>query len=333
MRGQVAGGRSSGNWRRLVFPAAKLSITGICFWYLARNIDLHEAMRAAYALDLLWASLATLAMMLQISLVGLRWREVIEALDQGHEPVARGPIIAILAISNFFAQVVPSIAADAVRSLMLADLRSSWRRALISVAIDRAVGVVALAAVGIASLLLPSAFGSFGGYRTAAVEVFAAILAATFGGLLLGPYAASMLERWDHTRWAGRLAAAAHSVLLSFPAGAVILGLALCVHVLTIVAIWLLGFALDLPLAPADAAVLFTVILGAALVPVSIGGWGVRELALTALLERYNIPFEKSLVFSVSFGLVVLVAALPGAIVWAFYSPQRLPGGVAASHL
>src|SRR5262249_56211239 len=92
------------------------------------------------------------------------------------------------------------------------------------------------------------------------------------------------------------------------------------------------GFGLYLPVAPADAAVLFTVILGAALVPVSIGGWGVRELALTALLERYNIPFEKSLVFSVSFGLVVLVAALPGAIVWAFYSPQRLQRGVAASH-
>jgi hypothetical protein len=92
-----------------------------------------------------------------------------------------------------------------------------------------------------------------------------------------------------------------------------------------------LGFALDLRLPLADAAVLFTILLGAALVPVSIGGWGVRELAVTAVLRGSDMPFEKSLLFSISFGLIVLAAALPGAAVWAVYSPKRQADTVPAS--
>src|SRR5689334_4560017 len=118
MQGQGGVARKGASWGRVAIGAAKLTVTGICFWYLARNMHVAEVTRSAHALDLRWAGLATLAMMLQILLVGLRWREVICVLDHGREQVARGPIVAILAICNFFAQVVPSIAADTARFLM-----------------------------------------------------------------------------------------------------------------------------------------------------------------------------------------------------------------------
>jgi hypothetical protein len=38
-----------------------------------------------------------------------------------------------------------------------------------------------------------------------------------------------------------------------------------------------------------DAAVLFTVIIGVALVPISIGGWGLRELAVVSVLGGHGI--------------------------------------------
>jgi hypothetical protein len=72
-----------------------------------------------------------------------------------------------------------------------------------------------------------------------------------------------------------------------------------------------------------DAALLFTFMVSIALIPVSIGGWGLRELAISSLLGAYGVPLEQALFFSVSFGLVLMLAALPGAVVWAFFSPAR----------
>ena len=62
-----------------------------------------------------------------------------------------------------------------------------------------------------------------------------------------------------------------------------------------------------------DAAVLFVVVIGVALVPISINGWGLRELAVVALLGRYGVAPEQALVFSVCFGLVLAAGSLPGA--------------------
>jgi len=83
---------------------------------------------------------------------------------------------------------------------------------------------------------------------------------------------------------------------------------------------WSLGRAQGLALPIPDAAVLFVVVVGVALVPVSINGWGLRELAVVAILGRHGVAPEQALVFSVCFGLVLAVGSLPGALAWLVYS-------------
>ena len=94
---------------------------------------------------------------------------------------------------------------------------------------------------------------------------------------------------------------------------------------LTIVVVWSLGRAQGLALPLPDAAVLFTVMVGVALVPISIGGWGLRELAVISLLGHHGIAPEKALLFSVCFGLALAIGSLPGALAWLLYSvgPSR----------
>src|SRR5262249_1290868 len=104
------------------------------------------------------------------------------------------------------------------------------------------------------------------------------------------------------------------------PRGAVILALGCFAHALTIVVIWALGRAQGFMLPLIDAAVLFTVMVGVALVPISISGWGLRELAVISLLGNHGIGPERALLFSVCFGLVLAVGSLPGALIWLFYS-------------
>jgi uncharacterized membrane protein YbhN (UPF0104 family) len=315
---------------RIAAVAAKLLVTGACFWYLARRIDIAEIDRTARSIDMRWAGLAVLALMLQIPLVGWRWSKIVDALERGRKPIRRGPVIAIMAISNFFGQIMPNVAADTVRVWMLTRIGQGWQRALASVLIDRAVGIAVLAAISLTILLFPSALGNLGGHRGVAIEVFGAIFAGAVVGLALARPLAHVLEGWPYTRWAGKLAASAHVVLLGSGAGAAIACIALAVHGLSILAIWILGWAAGLSLSASGAAVLFTVMLGVALIPVSISGWGVRELAVTALLAEQGIPLEQALFFSLSFGFAILIAALPGAVVWAAYSPGRVAGAASS---
>jgi hypothetical protein len=88
----------------------------------------------------------------------------------------------------------------------------------------------------------------------------------------------------------------------------------------------MLACAEGLELSPADAAALFTVIGGVAVIPVSIGGWGLREMGVISLLQLQGVPVEQALVLSVSFGVVTFLASMPGAIAWLLYSPDRTGG-------
>jgi hypothetical protein len=268
-------------------------------------------------------------MMLQVPLVGWRLSKIVDTLgpDRG---LRHGSVIAVTAITTFFGQILPNIAADSVRVWMLTRLGSTWRQVLASVVIDRVVGVAVLAAIGLTTLLFPSPLAGLAGHRETAIELFGMILAGAVAGLILAKPLAGLVEWWQYARWVATFAASAHTVFFKSAAGAAVVTIALMIHGLAILSIWLMGLAAGLALTPASAAVLFTVMLGVALFPVSISGWGVRELAVVALLGEQGVPLEQALFFSLSFGFVVLIAALPGALVWAAYSPARVIGTAAS---
>ena len=62
---------------------------------------------------------------------------------------------------------------------------------------------------------------------------------------------------------------------------------------------------------------LVPLILLTTLVPITINGWGLREGAAAALLPLVGATASASLAASVAFGLVGLIAVLPGvAVAW-----------------
>jgi uncharacterized membrane protein YbhN (UPF0104 family) len=307
----------------VAITAAKLAVTALCFWYLASNIDVRALAGDAKTLHLPSVCLAVIVLMAQIPLVGLRWRFIVDALGGSGNKLPAAPAIACTAVSSFFSQVIPNVAADALRVWMLTQLGRGWRLATASVVIDRAIGIVALIAVGLVMLQLPSPLAALGGHRAAVTELFVALLVIGLASLLLARGLGTVLEFWRYTAWLGRFAKAAHSVLLARRTGFAVAGIAVVVQLQTILAVWLLSQAADLALSMLDAGVLFVVMVAVALIPISIAGWGVRELTVVSLLTGYGISLERALFFSVSFGLALLIAALPGALVWAMYWPLR----------
>ena len=52
----------------------------------------------------------------------------------------------------------------------------------------------------------------------------------------------------------------------------------------------------------------------AVVLPVSIGGWGMREGVMLAILGAMGVPAAMALAFSLMLGVIGMVAALPGLV-------------------
>jgi uncharacterized membrane protein YbhN (UPF0104 family) len=130
------------------------------------------------------------------------------------------------------------------------------------------------------------------------------------------------LTTWRYGRWIERFFSGARAAVFG-SRSAIILGIGCMIHALTIAAVWSLGRAQGLPLSPADAAVLFAVMVGVTLVPFTVGGWGLRELAMVSLFGNHGLTPERALVFSMYFGLTSILASLPGALAWIVFLFSR----------
>jgi len=164
-------------------------------------------------------------------------------------------------------------------------------------------------------LLLPSSFGEFDQDRNTVLAALAVMLVVALTCLAASARLGPKLTGWRYGRWIDRFFAGARAAVFG-SRSAIILSIGCIIHALTIAAVWSLGRAQGLPLSPADAAVLFAVMIGVALVPFTVGGWGLRELAMVSLFGNHGLTPERALVFSMYFGLASIAASLPGAVAW-----------------
>jgi hypothetical protein len=256
--------------------ALKIAVTVACFWYLLHHVDVAELRRTLPGLDARWTILAICLLIAQIPLVGLRWFQVAKTLGMRGEQLTCYWMSVAAAIGQFFGQILPVVAGDGVRVWFLSRFSHDWRNATISVVIDRCVGIGLLLTFTLIILLLPSSFGAFEQDRGRVAALLAGIIALGLIGLLGGAALSPALHNWRYGRWIERFFNGARAAVFGSRSAA-ILGIGSVIHLLTIAAVWSLGRAQGLALSPADAAVLFAVMIGVALVPFTVCGWGVTR--------------------------------------------------------
>jgi uncharacterized membrane protein YbhN (UPF0104 family) len=90
---------------------------------------------------------------------------------------------------------------------------------------------------------------------------------------------------------------------------------------------WLV-LALGLPMSFVQITVIILLVFLVTIIPISIGGWGVRETAMVAPLGQVGVANADALLCSVLFGLAQVLASLPGlSLLWweplASLKPER----------
>jgi len=78
----------------------------------------------------------------------------------------------------------------------------------------------------------------------------------------------------------------------------------------------IIGASISLPLTASDYLAVMPLATLAMVLPISIGGWGVREGVLVALLGAIGIPAASALAVSLMFGSAALIASLPAIAIW-----------------
>src|SRR5262249_30959080 len=152
-----------GGVEKAAIVAAKLLVTGACFWYVSRQGGWGPVSSVITLLDFRWAALAIFVIMLEIPLAGLRWYNIVDALATRDQQMTRIAMTAATSVGLFFAQVLPNVAGEGMRAWLLVRLGSNWRTAVTSVGIDRAVGVGLLIGLGVVVLFLPARLPALGG--------------------------------------------------------------------------------------------------------------------------------------------------------------------------
>jgi len=95
------------------------------------------------------------------------------------------------------------------------------------------------------------------------------------------------------------------------------------VHFNGIAAFALLGLALGISVDFVTFLLLVPLVSLIALMPISFAGWGVREAGAVWLFGIAGIAKESSLAMAISFGLLLVLAGLPGLFLFLYQSSKR----------
>ena len=272
-----------------------------------RQVEVDEVLARADTRLLLAVALAAVLLGASAWPQAARWRLIAYTL---RVRLARSLALRATLISFFLLAVTPStLAADGARAIALRGSGSDWTGSIHSVLVDRLLGLATLLLVALAGIPLllaqaPPLRNVIGWPLTVAV------IAAASGIALV---ARRLPRRWLRFRsvreWA-RLLQTLRTVLSD---RRFLFGASLCslfIMALSMTAFWLIAAAAGARAELATVLGIFPVVLLASVLPISVGGWGTRELGLVALYPYFGTEPPVAMAVSVAFGLATLLAGL-----------------------
>src|SRR5712672_4724236 len=312
--------------RRFLLSALKILISAALLYLALRKVDFYELASRFNVASLGWIGLAIAVTFLQIFIGVLRWREI--GAECG-APLATNQAMRFNLIGTFFNQTLPSsIGGDAVRLWLVARGGAGWRAATYSIFVDRAIGLIALAVIIVASLPWSYRLITDPNGRSALLLVDFAALAGGVGFLLLGRLPWPWLKRWWGTHHLHACSVIANRVIFSRKHGPKIAVLSLLVHVLAVVIAWCVVRSIAAPVLFGQVFQLVPPVMLITMLPISIAGWGVREATMGLAFGYAGLATAEGVNVSLLFGCVSFIIGAFGGLVWIF-SPEKLAKGAA----
>ena len=296
-------------WRGRAVLALKSAITVAVLAYCASRVDLRAAAETLATVPPSLALLSLIPFLLVPILGGLRWSIVLRGLGERGQTRA---LVVVFSVGMVCAQVLPSLAGDGLRTMLATRRGYGWQASLHSVVLERIGMVLGLLVLMVATRPLLGANLPINLPEWLAPT----FLACGVGGLACLAFA-DRLPPTGWIRWTPwlRLAGATRA-LLSSRCGMIVLVVSVISNLNFVLAAYMLGWALGIRLTFQDWLAIIPLVTLATTLPISFGGWGIREGLLLTLLGGLGVAASSALVLSLLLGAFAAVAGVPGLLFW-----------------
>jgi glycosyltransferase 2 family protein len=287
------------------------ALTALMLYFIFRGIDRHVLDRLLTAQNSGLLVAAAALIVLQILLGGVRWGTVLSAMCDAPPSLLR--LQAVFYASTFF-NCLPlgTVGGDIARVWLGRRFSLSVRQIVLSVLLDRILVVTAL--VILAAITLPSI-----AHPLAAKASFAsvAILLAGIAGFLLLQPIARIVGRWRDVWLVTSILRTTEELRRTTRrAGLLALIYALLAATSGALAAYCISRSLSIDVGLTAMIAIMSFVAFATALPVSLAGWGVREVSLVALLGLLGVDRAAALVLSVELGIINTLMSLPGGLIW-----------------
>jgi uncharacterized membrane protein YbhN (UPF0104 family) len=297
---------------------AKAALMLFAFWFVLRGVEISQIIEMVKNQSLNALIAAGMCLLIQLFFGATRWRCIITALSQNSAKIISSlHAVRYFYISVFFNCCLPgTVGGDVVRVWLIKSAHTPLPLAINSVVIDRMMALFALGVMGFATLPI---LAQYIYVNPLIIMPICAISGAS------GFWALFNLDRLPYLRsinWLTHLLYNLRQLLINKKLALMSLFLAICGHICYCLFVYIIAKSLGNPIALLDTLTLVPWVLLIAIIPLSIGGWGLREAAMVFMLGLISIPQEVAITISVQLGLLSIITALPAGILWLFNRKQ-----------
>jgi hypothetical protein len=293
---------------KLIF-ATRWVVTVLAFWVILRSIDLGAVVDLIGRAAPLALGVAGLVVIAQFAVLVWRWQLVIHILSG--RTVGFGPLALLLGHSCLIGQVLPSsVGGDVARTVLLSRSTGAAAAAR-SVICDRLIGFAALALLVVPAVpVIAEMIGSLPPFLTLTIYALGTMTAVA----LVLAYSLTYGLPW-FGRHLATVAGDLRITLRSGKMGLLAMALGIGSSIFGVLLIYIIGLAIGANLRALDCLVLVPPALLVSALPISLGGWGVREGALVAAFSLVHADPAAVAATSVMFGLTTpLVGGIAAVI-------------------
>jgi uncharacterized membrane protein YbhN (UPF0104 family) len=302
--------------RHVVSIGLRVAISGGLLWLVTHRLSAADVGERLARADLYYLGLAVIVLTALTAFAALRWRLVCESAQC---PIGRLEAWRISMIANSLDQLLFTLSGDTFRIWWLSRSGPSITHAFCGTLLDRVVGVVALTLLISAALPFLLVLDNIGNLILAPAL---AALAGFCGLLLLLAFRSLPLPAFPLKGSLDLLSLIARRLVRDPARGLPALGLAIVVHLGAVLAMAAIGAGIGAEISLGWYLVVTPTVMMLTMLPISVGGWGVREGAMVVGLGLAGLPAIDALLVSVLFGVCSTLVALAGAILWLFGLPE-----------
>ena len=307
------------NSRKWILGVVRILVTAILLWWLFHLIDFEVMMRLFQEVSLSWIVVACLAILVARFFIALRWKILLTTYGLH---LSLWDLNKIIFISMFAGNFLPGvIGTDLVRGYKVVKTHGQVGTVAMTLLLDRIVGVYSMMLVAVAGALVAEIAQRPTGLLNVVV-VFSIGLVVAGGGILLVVGKLRSCQYFSGTCWASlwdrfvHLALNATELIRCRGTLTVLMTASVTVILVRCFVFFSLYQAFGVTLHFDAFLVFIPLMFVAVLIPISIGGLGVRETALVYLFRIVGAPTEVSASVGLMFHFLQILTSSPGLAFW-----------------